>query len=57
MREETRQKIVTIMNRCAIVICAVSLVIAIYLASQNAGLIDGTFGPQELQHFSLYANG
>ena len=45
MKEESREKTVKIMNRCAIVICAVSLVIAIYLASQNAGLIDGTFGP------------
>lgn len=45
MKEETRKKVVTVMNRCAIVICAVALVIAIYLASQDAGLIDGTFGP------------
>ncbi len=45
MKEETRIKVVTIMNRCAIAICCVALVIAIYLASQNAGLIDGTFGP------------
>ena len=45
MREETREKIVTVMNRCAIVICCCALVIAIYLASQDAGLIDGTFGP------------
>ncbi len=45
MREETRQKIVKVLNRCAIVICCVSLVIAIYLMSQDAGLIDGTFGP------------
>lgn len=45
MREETRAKSVKILNRCAIVICCVALVTAIYLASQNAGLIDGTFGP------------
>lgn len=45
MREETRAKIVTILNRCIVVFCCISLVIAIYLASQNAGLIDGTFGP------------
>ena len=40
-----REKIVTILNRCAIVICSVALLIAIYLMSQDAGLIDGTFGP------------
>lgn len=45
MREETRVKIVTVMNRCTIVLCCFALVTAIYLASQNAGLIDGTFGP------------
>lgn len=45
MSEEKRIKIVKIMNRCAIGICCVALVIAIYLASQDAGLIDGTFGP------------
>lgn len=45
MREETRQKIVAILNRCVIVICCVSLVTAIYLMSQDAGLTDGTFGP------------
>ena len=45
MREETREKIVTIMNRCAIVICCCALVIAIYLGSQDAGLINGDFGP------------
>jgi len=45
MREETRQKIVNVLNRCVIVICCVSLVTAIYLMSQDAGLIDGTFGP------------
>ena len=45
MREETREKIVTVMIRCAIIICCCALVIAIYLASQDAGLIDGTFGP------------
>lgn len=45
MREETRVKIVAIMNRCVIVFCCISLVVAICLASQNAGLSDGTFGP------------
>lgn len=46
MREETRKKVVTIMNRCAVVICAVALVTAVYLASQDAGLIEGMpFGP------------
>ena len=45
MREETREKIVTVMNRITIVICCCALVTAIYLASQDAGLIDGTFGP------------
>jgi len=45
MREETRQKVVTIMNRCTIVICCCALVTAIYLGAHNAGLIDGSFGP------------
>lgn len=45
MREETRVKIVTVLNRCIVVFCCISLVIAVYLASQNAGLNDGTFGP------------
>ena len=45
MRDETRQKIVTILNRCVIVICCAALLTAIYLISQDAGLIDGSFGP------------
>ena len=45
MRDETRQKIVTIPNRCVIVICCAALLTAIYLISQDAGLIDGSFGP------------
>ncbi len=45
MRDETRQKIVAILNRCVIVICCAALLTAIYLISQDAGLIDGSFGP------------
>lgn len=45
MNDATREKIVTILNRCCIAVCACALVIAIYLASQGAGLIDGSFGP------------
>lgn len=46
MREETREKLVKIMNCLSIFICAVSLLIAIYLISQDAGLIEGwNFGP------------
>ena len=45
MRDETRQKIVTILNRCVFVICCAALLSAIYLISQDAGLIDGSFGP------------
>lgn len=45
MREEKRDKTITILNRCVILICCTALAIAIYLISQNAGLIDGSFGP------------
>ena len=45
MSEMTRTRIVTILCRCSIVICCSALVIAIVLASHNAGLIDGSFGP------------
>ena len=45
MNDVTRQKIVKALNRFSIVFCCCALVIAIYLASQNAGLIDGNFGP------------
>lgn len=45
LNDATREKIVKLLNRCSILLCGCALVIASYLASQGAGLIDGSFGP------------